>query len=246
MIVLGRNEAFAYGYHWVGEEEAAAEQIEFARRLLYLPVGSKVLMPFCGPGWYAHELAMWGFSVVGVERVRPFVVEAQQRSQRMGLTATFFLGDPMRLPLRSHQFDGVMSIGNRFGLTGEEAGDKEFLTELARVLKPQARLVLSLPHRDGLLHRWQERDWETLSDGSRIFVFRQWDPLTGQVWEEWHQTLDTNQSRLFVVIYRVYTATELEQLLRACGFRLTNAFGSFLGSPLSHESRWMLVQAMKE
>ncbi|MFA0766596.1 MAG: hypothetical protein BDTLLHRC_001549, partial [Candidatus Fervidibacter sp.] len=32
--VLDRRAVFAFGYHWVADEEEAAEQIEFARRLL--------------------------------------------------------------------------------------------------------------------------------------------------------------------------------------------------------------------
>ncbi len=242
--IIDRSKLFRLGYHWIGDEEASAEQIEFARRLLYLPVGAKVLMPFCGPGWYAHELAMWGFQIVGTEENHPFLQEARQRAQRLGLLATFVQVHHLRLPFRSEAFDGVMGLGNRFGFTGSEETDRHFLTELARVVKPKGRLVFALPHRDGLLLHWRERDWETLMDGTRVLTHRQWDPLTGQMWEEWHLQ-DTNPAT-FVVIYRVYTATEVEHLLRECGFQLTNAFGNFLGSALTRESQWMLIQAVRE
>jgi len=79
--IVDKKAVFKLGYHWIGDEEEAAEQIEFARRLLFLPVGSKVLMPFCGPGWYAHELSMWGFQVVGTELSLPFLQEARQKKQ---------------------------------------------------------------------------------------------------------------------------------------------------------------------
>ncbi|MCS7265511.1 MAG: class I SAM-dependent methyltransferase [Armatimonadetes bacterium] len=244
--ILDKWSVFKFGYHWVGEEEEAAEQVEFLRRLLYLPVGSKVLMPFCGPGWYAHELSMWGFQVVGTEFVSDFLQEAKQRGLRLGLSATFLFAELMALPFRNEQFNGAMIVGNRFGMTGDEKTDLKFLRELSRVMKRKARLVMALPHRDGLLQGFQERDWETMMDGKRILVFRKWDAMAGQMWEEWREINSEGDLRLFLVIYRVYTLTELERLLQSCDFRLTNAFGNFMGGELNQKSRWMVIQALKD
>jgi len=243
--VLDRQAVFKLGYHWVGDEEESAEQIEFVRRLLYLPVGSKILMPFCGPGWYAHELSMWGFQVVGTEVVPSFLQEARHRGQRLGLSTFFLQAEPLNLPFRDERFDGAMLVGNRFGMTGDELTDFEFLRELARVIKPQGRLVAVLPHRDGLLNSFQERDWETMVDGSRMLITRKWDAMTGQMWEEWRDAEAEKNSRLFIVIHRVYTMTELGQLLSKSGFSLANAFGNFMGGELTYKSRWMIVQSVK-
>jgi SAM-dependent methyltransferase len=244
--LLDRQAIFKLGYHWVGDEEEAAEQIEFARRLLYLPVGSKILMPFCGPGWYAHELSMWGFQVVGTEIVPSFLQEAKLRGRRLGLSTWFLYAEPLKLPFRDEKFDGAMVIGNRFGLTGDELTDLEFLKELARVIKPQGRFVAALPHRDGVLNSFQERDWETMIDGSRMLIFRKWDAATGQMWEEWRDVETGQNNQLFIVIYRAYTLTELDNLLRKSGFSVTNAFGNFMGGELTHKSRWMIVQSVKK
>ncbi len=243
--VLDRKEVFRFGYHWVGDEEEASQEIEFARRLLYLPVGSKILMPFCGPGWYAHELSMWGFRVVGTEVTPSFLQEAKHRGQRLGLLTSFLQAEPLNLPFRNEKFDGAMLVGNRFGMTGDESSDFEFLREVARVLKPQGRLVVALPHRDGLLSSFQERDWETMTDGSRMLILRKWDATVGRMWEEWRDVASEQNTRLFVVIYRVYTLTEFEHLLRQAGFTLVNAFGNFMGGELTHKSRWMVVQSVK-
>ncbi len=243
--VLDRKAIFKLGYHWVGDEEEAAEQIEFVRRLLYLPVGSKILMPFCGPGWYAHELSMWGFQVVGTEIAHSFLQEAKLRGQRLGLSTSFLYAETLKLPFRDEKFDGAMVIGNRFGMTGDELTDLEFLRELARVIKPQGRFVAALPHRDGVLNSFQERDWETMVDGSRMLIFRKWDAATGQMWEEWRDVETGQNSQLFIVIYRAYTLTELDNLLRKSGFSITNAFGNFAGGELTHKSRWMIVQSVK-
>ncbi|MCX7642433.1 MAG: methyltransferase domain-containing protein [Armatimonadetes bacterium] len=244
--IFDRKAVFKFGYHWVGDEEESAEQVEFVRRLLYLPVGSKVLVPFCGPGWYAHELSMWGFQIVGTETVPSFLQEAKNRGQRLGLSTLFLQADPLNLPFRDEKFDGAVLIGNRFGMTGDELTDFEFLRELARVVKPQGRLVAALPHRDGLLNSFRERDWETMMDERKMLIARKWDATTGQMWEEWRDAETSQNTRLFVVIYRVYTLTELTYLLRKAGFTPVNAFGNFMGGELTYESRWMLVQSVKE
>jgi SAM-dependent methyltransferase len=253
--IADKKVIFKLGYHWIGDEEEAAEQIEFARRLLFLPVGSKVLMPFCGPGWYAHELSMWGFQVVGTDFSLSFLREAKQRSTQLGLSANFLLAEMFRLPFRKEQFDGAMVIGNRFGMTGDEFSDREFLSEIWRVLKPKARIVMALPHRDGVLHQFKERDWETMMDGNRILVERKWMAAIGQMWEEWRSANEKSAPSTqnsapklgspLVLTYRVYTLTELDALMRKCGFEITNAFGNFLGDDLTHKSLWMLVQSVK-
>ncbi len=244
--VLDRWAVFNLGYHWVGDEEMAAEQVEFLRRLLYLPVGSRVLMPICGPGWYAHELSMWGFRVVGTELAREFLIEARKKSFQFGLSAAFLHANPLILPFQDNQFDGAMLVGNRFGMTGDEKADTKFLAELSRVMKQKARLVMALPHRDGVLHDFRERDWETMLDGNSIFISRKWDAMAGKMWEEWRNANSAGKPHLFLVIYRIYTLTELEPLLQNCGFILTNAFGNFTGGELSPKSRWMVIQALKD
>ncbi|MGQ9727495.1 MAG: class I SAM-dependent methyltransferase [Candidatus Fervidibacter sp.] len=244
--IADRHTVFKLGYHWVSDEETAAEEVEFLRRLLYLPVGSKVLMPFCGPGWYAHELSMWGFKVLGIEYAFPLLKEAKQRSQQLGLSAEFLLSNHFEFPFRDGKFDGAMIVGNRFGMIGDEQEDIKFLLSLSRVLKPQASLVMALPHRDGILHQFKERDWETEIDGTKLLITRQWFATTGQMWEEWSDANTGKGLQPFVVIYRVYTMTELESLLERCGFKVTNAFGNFRGRELTHRSVLMVVQSVKQ
>jgi hypothetical protein len=66
----------------------------------------------------------------------------------------------------------------------------------------------------------------------------------GQMWEEWRSANEKLSSTL-VLTYRVYTLTELESLLRKCGFEVANAFGNFRGSELTYSSPLMLVQSVK-
>ena len=104
---------------------------------------------------------------------------------------------------------------------------------------------MALPHRDGVLHQFKERDWETMMDGNRILVERKWMAAIGQMWEEWHSVDAKQGNKILVLTYRVYTLTELDGLLRKCGFEITNAFGDFTGGDLTHKSLWMLVQSVK-
>ncbi|GBC98164.1 Ubiquinone/menaquinone biosynthesis C-methyltransferase UbiE [bacterium HR17] len=244
--VSGRHDLFAHGYHWVADESEAAEQIEFARRLLYLPVGASVLMPFCGAGWHAHELAMWGYQVVGVDPCLDLVRVARAHNEKAGVTAYFSVSPITTLPFDDATFDAAMILGNRFGLTGNEREDAQLLAELSRILKPEGRLVAELPHRDGIVRHWQERDWERLTDDAICFITREWDALTGRVLEEWTVHRPDQSPWQFAFTYRVYTPTEFASLLSANGFQLTNAFGTFLGADLRLHHPRMLIQAVRQ
>lgn len=243
--VFDRRAVFAFGYHWVADEEEAAEQIEFARRLLYLPVGSLVLMPFCGAGWHAHELAMWGYQVIGIDPSLTLLREAFERNHKIGVSVMFIAAD-LPLPFDDASFDAAMILGTRFGLTGSEQDDRRWLTELARVLKPNGRLVLELPHRDGVVRHWQKRTWERLHDDAACLIVRDWDALTGRMLEEWIVMDANGQTRRFAFTCRIYTLTEFAGLLQPHGFQMTNAFGTFWGADLALHHQRMIVQAIRQ
>jgi O-antigen chain-terminating methyltransferase len=95
-------------------------------------------------------------------------------------------GDLRRLPYRDKTFELVYCISTlehvgrpnrRYGLRDEsldQTGDASALTELARVLAPEGRLLLSVPFGRAEDHGWlcqyDERRWRSLVEGSGLTV----------------------------------------------------------------------------
>ena len=108
------------------------------------------------------------------------------------------------------------------------------LAEIRRVLRPGARLVVELLHRDRLVRGFAEQDWRLLGEGRLLLEQRTFDAAAGVA--QTTQTLidggGERESRTFSV--RVYSATELVAMLDARGFTDVRCYGDLDGSAIRY------------
>jgi ubiquinone/menaquinone biosynthesis C-methylase UbiE len=93
---------------------------------LYLDIG-------CGTGNYLTALSRKGLSFIGIDPSETMLAEARRKPN----SATFICGKAEEIPLPDAHFDGAIAIVTLHHWDDMEAG----LKEVARVLKPGARLV---------------------------------------------------------------------------------------------------------
>jgi len=98
--------------------------------------GARVLDLGSGSGYGTAELPSAAAFVVGLDRVRP---DAHGRASR----AAFVRADLRRVPLASAHFDLVLS----FQVIEHLDDPSEYLTEIARVLRPGGVALISTPNR---------------------------------------------------------------------------------------------------
>ena len=111
------------------------QEVRFLAGLLDPGPGGVLLDVGCGPGRHARALAERGAHVVGVDLSLPFL--------RAAGPGRWVRADVRGLPVASASVDGAICLcQGGFGLLG---GDDEgvALAEMARVLRPGGRLVLS-------------------------------------------------------------------------------------------------------
>ena len=219
-----------------GEAEAQALA---AARLAGCPEGGELLDVPCGFGRHAVPLARAGYRVTGVDRSKVLLEEARRRAGHERWPK-LVAADYRELPFADASFDAAVNLFSSLGYLGDEE-DTRVLGQIRRVLRPGARLVVELMHRDFLVKRFAEQTWRLLGEGRLLLEQRTFDAAAGIA--QTTQTLidggGERESRTFSV--RVYTATELLAMLARAGFEDVRAFGDLDGSPFGMETRLIAV-----
>jgi SAM-dependent methyltransferase len=224
------------------EEEASAqarEQALAAARLSGCPEGGELLDVPCGFGRHSPPLAAAGYHVVGVDRARALLDEAQRRAggERW---PKLVRADYRELPFADESFDAAVNLFSSLGYLGDEQ-DTRALAEIGRVLRPGGRLVIEIMHRDLLVTRFQDTDWHMLGEGRLLLEQRTFDPALGlaQTTQTLIDAAGERDSRTFSL--RVYTATELLGMLERAGFAEARCHGDLAGAPFGTNTRLVVV-----
>jgi ubiquinone/menaquinone biosynthesis C-methylase UbiE len=207
-----------------------APAIAWLRERLDLHPGRTVVDLAAGTGKLTRPLAATGATVVAIEPV------AEMRA-RIGPAAERALdGTAEAMPLPDGSADAV-TVGQAFHWFDGPAA----LAEIHRVLRPAARLVIEIMHRDRLVSMFRERDWTLLGEGRLLLEQRTFDPGSGvaQTTQTLIDRAGDRDSRTFSV--RVYTATELVAMLLGAGFEEAKCYGDLDGGQLGTDTRLVIV-----
>jgi ubiquinone/menaquinone biosynthesis C-methylase UbiE len=222
------------------ERQGEAEgQALAAARLAACPDGGELLDVPCGFGRHSVPLARAGYRVTGVDRSAALLEEAQRRAggERW---PKLVQADYRKLPFADASFDAAVNLFTSLGYLGDEE-DTRVLGEIRRVLRPGARLVVEILHRDRLVREFHEQDWRLIGEGRLLLEQRAFDAAAGVA--QTTQTLiggsGERESRSYTV--RVYTATELVAMLTRAGFAEVRCYGDLEGAPIGVDTRLVAV-----
>jgi SAM-dependent methyltransferase len=119
--------------------------------------GAQLLDVGCGYGRHAMELAARGFHVVGLDMSLPLLLRGADEAQRRGLTINFIQGDMRELDFDA-QFDGAYCLFSTFGYFDDDT-NKKTAANIARALKPGARVIFEVLNRDYIINDLPTRVW---------------------------------------------------------------------------------------
>ena len=109
----------------------------------YIPDGARVLDLGCGAGRTSIALAEMGLEVVGIDISDSMVKAAREQAQDAGVDVSFQAMDAMSLDLPEASFDVALYSYNGIELLPGRRGKRLMFEEVARVLKPEGRLIFS-------------------------------------------------------------------------------------------------------
>jgi 2-polyprenyl-3-methyl-5-hydroxy-6-metoxy-1,4-benzoquinol methylase len=96
----------------------------------------------CGAGVTVLELAHQGYQASGIDIAPNMIQRAQAEARLQDVDCDFRVGVAEVLPYSDHSFDVLIALG----LLGNILDDEPVLREMARVLKPGGRLLVTVPN----------------------------------------------------------------------------------------------------
>jgi SAM-dependent methyltransferase len=239
-----REEAFdddyLYFYEGLLTPERTASEVELVWKLLELAPGLELLDLACGHGRIANALAERGVRVTGLDATPRFLELAREDATARGVEVEYVEGDMRSIPW-TEQFDRVLCWFTSFGYFGDEE-NRQVLAEVYRALKPDGVFAVEMNNRDNLLGRW-EPESVTERGEDRMIDRRRFDVQTSRSIDS-RTIVRGGKERTFDFTVRMFTAAELQDWLRAAGFRDTVAYGDD-GEPLTLEHRRMTIVGRK-
>lgn len=226
------------------EQRWAATPAEIDQVLSFLSVksGAKILDLGCGLGRHSLELARRGFFVTGIDKTTAYLEKARKQAKAEGL-AIDFVEDDIRNFCRPNSFDGAISMFTTFGYFKDPADDLQVLVNVFRSLKKGGKLVMELRGKEEFARVFRERIWSE-KDGTILLeerkIKRNWS------WLESRWIIIKGQTRKeFLVSHRLFSASELQALLRKSGFNIIRVCGDLSGSKYDHMARRLIVVSEK-
>lgn len=221
--------------------ERTGQQVDFVLAALDLRMGDRLLDVACGIGRHSKPFAAAGLRVIGLDYSPAYLARAVAGTG--SFSARYVRGDMRRLPIRSGSQDAAVSLFTSFGYFAAPGEDQQVLDEIGRALRQGGRFFLDIGHHDGLIRRFQDRDWLEIPDGF-LLEERAWDARRGRVETVWTYACGGTVKR-FPVSIRFYTCPEIERMLAEAGMEMLEVWGDWNGGPLTMESWRLLALARK-
>lgn len=118
-------------------------------------IDKKICDMGCGDGRNLVLLKQCGFEVYGVEIAKDIVSKVKSNLKGVGIDCDVKTGTNDNIPFEDEFFNYMLSWNSCYYM-GEERDFNEYVKEFARILKPDAYLVLSIPKKTCFIYKDSE------------------------------------------------------------------------------------------
>jgi SAM-dependent methyltransferase len=217
-----------------GESESAA-----IARLAGLHRG-RLLDLACGPGRHAIAFAKAGFEVTGVDRSRFLLSKAAGTQAKVE-----WVNEDMRSFAREGEFDLAICMLSSFGYFEEDADNRRVLENAYRSLRSHGCLVLDVVGKEVLARIFQPTAADTVPGVGTYFSERRWVDAFTKLENDWTIVSEAKEAKRYRMRHWVYSARELELMLRDAGFTGVRFCGSLSGEPYAPGANRLIALATR-
>jgi SAM-dependent methyltransferase len=221
----------------------APSEVDFLEKGLRISPPGKILDLCCGFGRHAIELALRGYRVTGVDISAGLLARAKKSAQERGVSVSWMQQDMRNIDFRA-EFDAAICLFTSFGYFESEEENCEVLRRISQALRPRSRIVLDVENRDGLLMRYQSRDWWQTEFGDLVMEERRFDPVKGRGHTKIVLISEGRRTEHNLSI-RWYSIPELGRMLKDVGMQIRELYGGLDGSGYGLDAMRLVVVAEK-
>ena len=221
---------------------SARQEVEQIVSLLQLQPGESICDLCCGVGRHSLELGRLGYRVTGVDRTALYIEEAKKKADEQGLNIQFVQED-MRSFCEPNAFDAVINVFTSFGYFEDAVDDKRVLENIYKSLKDGGKFLIDIMGKEVLARIFQEKRWRE-EDGVIILEEAKVSEDWSSVDSRWIIIRDDKRDECRFSL-RLYSAAELGELLKSCGFGRVDVYGDLSGSAYDQTAKRLVVAAHK-
>jgi SAM-dependent methyltransferase len=221
---------------------SAGQEVEQIVSLLKLQPGVSICDLCCGIGRHSLELGRLGYCVTGVDRTGVYIEQAKKKADEQELNIRFVQED-MRSFCEPNAFDAVINMFTSFGYFEDAPDDKQVLENVYISLKDGGKFLIDIMGKEVLARIFQEKRWREEDD---VIILEE-----AKLTEDWSSV----DSRWIIIrdgrrdecrfSLRLYSAAELCELLKSCGFGQVEVYRDLSGSPYDQTAKRLVVAAHK-
>jgi len=202
----------------------------------------KILDLCCGVGRMSCEFARMGFSVTGVDITECFLNAAKEDAEYEKLNIDFIRGDS-REYVRKNYFDAAVNLYISFGYFAQREDDLKVCKNVYESLKKGGSFIIETLGKEIAVRDFVEAEWFERSDYT---VLTEYEPVDSWTFlkNRWIILRDGKKVEK-IFSQRLYSASELRDLLREAGFKNIEIYGDWDESPYNQHALKLIAVGRK-
>lgn len=253
IMLSKKSDWYKYGWSldiknqsWV---ENTQKEVDFIIKTLNLKGNEHILDLACGFGRHSLLFAERGFSVVGVDITKDYILDAIKSAKEKSLNNVEFIHADIRELTFENSFDVVLNLAD--GAIGYLENDEENLKifdVVSRTLKSGGKHFIDVCNSEYAELHFPAKYWDSGENALSISEF-DWNPTTkrmlfssydipyGKILEKFDITNGDN--------IRLYSKIELESIYNQYGMQIVHTFSNYQGKKSSNRDLQLMVYARK-
>jgi len=235
------NDFWPYFGGYFKNELDTSKEVDFV--LSHLENKSMTILDlFCGYGRHSYQLAMRGYSILGIDKCNSYFLELQ-KINKMFPNFEFKIDDFLTLNIKS-SYDCVLLLFGSFGYYGK-SNDLNVLKMIFSVLNDGGIFIFDTRSFEQVKTSFVGIN-ELIHGGIKITQSGSLNSITKEIKVKWVATIDNIKTDTYTTIITLYSLNEMKAMLSSVGFKELYLYDDYTKESLCLEPKKRCIWICKK